>query len=134
MRRIARGRLAARMHRGQECDDRVDLRRSEVLAVSRHVAAALNYLANDLVPCETRGSVVERGTAHPAVAAERMAIAALLALHQQRALQFERSAALDVVDGSRRGAPRVHPRRPRVKCAEPGERSYGRNDENHDHY
>src|ERR1700724_3282626 len=102
MRRIARGRLARRMHRGEEGDDRVDLRGSEILAVGRHIAAALNYLANDLVAREARGSVVERGPAQAALAAERMAIAALLALLQQRALQFERSAALDVVDGSRR--------------------------------
>src|ERR1700726_4379528 len=112
MRRIARGRVPPRVARGEECDDRVDLRGSEILAVGRHVTAALNYLANDLVARETRGSVVERGTAHPAVAAERMTIAALLALNQQRALQFERSAALDVIDGGRRGAPRVHNRRP----------------------
>src|SRR5208337_4145844 len=97
LRRCSCGRLARWMHRGEECDERVDLRGGEVLAVGRHIAATLNYLAHDLIAGQARGGVVERGPAHPTCAAERVAVAALLALHENRALQFERSAALDVI-------------------------------------
>src|SRR5277367_1623818 len=80
-RRVPRGRLAGRMHRGQERDNRVDLGGREVFAVGRHVAAALNYLAHDLIAREARSGIVERGSAHSADAAERVTVATLLALH-----------------------------------------------------
>src|SRR5260370_3662093 len=121
------------MHRGEECDDRVDLRGREILAVCRHVAATLNDLANDLIAREARGSVVERRPAQPALAVERVTIAALLALHEQSALELERSAALNVIDGSGRTAPRVHHRRPWRECAQPGESADSSGGGNYDH-
>ena len=76
----------------------------------------------ELVAREPRRDVVERGPAQAALAAERVAVAALLALHQERALQLERRAAAHVLDRRRRAAPRVHVRRPRRGESEPGER------------
>ena len=113
------------MHRREERDERRDLGRAQVLAVRRHVAAALQDLPDQLVARESRRDVVERRPAQAALAAERVAVAALLALHQQRALQLERRAALEVLRRRRARAPRVHHRRPRRERAEPGERADG---------
>src|SRR5713226_9197019 len=66
-RRVVRWWFRYRMHRLQERDDRVDLRRSEVLAVGRHVAAALHDLAYDLVVGEPRGGVVQGRAAQSAL-------------------------------------------------------------------
>src|SRR5208282_853727 len=121
------------MHRGQEGDERVDLRGREVLAVGRHVATTLNYLANDLVAGEPCGGVVKRGTTHPAQVTERVAVAALFALNEQRALKFQGSPALDVSDRRRRGAPCVHHGRPWRERPEPGESSDDRDGENNDY-
>src|ERR1700688_4469903 len=88
--RVARGRVAARMHRDEERDDRVDFGGAQVLAVGRHVASALDYLADDLVAGEAGCGGVEGGAAETSFAAERVAIATLFALNQERALQFER--------------------------------------------
>src|SRR5713101_4241946 len=118
---VARGRLAARMHRGEERYDRVDLRGTQVLAVGRHISAALDNLPHHLAPRKANRSVVERGAAQTALIAERMTIAALLALNQKSALQLERRATLDVIDRGRRTAPRLHHRRPRREGAEPGQ-------------
>ena len=73
----------------RESNQRINLRRRKILAVGRHVAATLNYLPNDLVARETRRGFVERGPAHPALAAQRMAVAALLALHERPAVRGE---------------------------------------------
>src|SRR5579862_3223335 len=122
------GRIAGRcltlgMHGAQEGDDGGDLRRAEVPAVRRHVAAALDDLPHELVAGQTRCRVVEGWSTLPAFVAERMAVAALLALDQQRALQLQRRATLDIFDRRGRAAPRFHVRRPRRESPEPGERT-----------
>src|ERR1700688_2194973 len=106
--RVARGRVAARMHRDEERHDRVDFGGAQVLAVGRHVAAALYYLADDLVAGQASCGGVEGGAAESAFAAERVAVATLLALGEGSALQFEGTAALDVIDWGCRAAPCVH--------------------------
>ena len=84
-----------RTQRFEEGDERRHFRGREVLAVGRHVAAALEDLADELVAREPRGDVVERRPALPPCVAERVAVAALLDLEHERALPLERRAALD---------------------------------------
>ena len=117
------------MHRPEERDDRRHLGGAEVLPVGGHVAAALENLAHQLIVRQARRDVVQRGTALPALATERVTVPALLALQQQRALQLERRAVAHVLDRHRRGAPRLHVRRPGGGYPQPGERREGQEDE-----
>src|SRR5260370_5327418 len=130
---MARRRLSRWMHRGEEGDDRVALRGAEVLAVSGHIAAALNYLPNDLIGREPRRGVVECRPPHPALTAERVTVAALLALEEERALELQRSTAFDVIDRRWSRAPRVHHRRPWRESPEPGKGTDQRHGEDNDH-
>src|SRR5215472_18334150 len=57
-RRLVRG--AQRLHEG---DEGVHLGRHEVLAVGRHVAAALEHLTHELIGGEPRRHAIEGGTA-----------------------------------------------------------------------
>ncbi len=82
------------MQRLEERDQRRHLRGAQVLAVGGHVAAALQHLADQLIARQPRRDVVERRAAQAALAAERVAVAALLALQDERALQLERRATL----------------------------------------
>src|SRR5262249_56314128 len=94
---------------------------AEVLAVSWHVAAALENLAHQLTVRQPRRDVVQRGPAQPALAAERVTVPALLALHEQCTLQLERRAAAHVLFWHRRAAPGLHVRRPGRGDPGPGE-------------
>src|SRR5262249_13832879 len=104
---------------------------AEVLAVSWHVAAALENLAHQLTVRQPRRDVVQRGPAQPALAAERVTVPALLALHEQCTLQLERRAAAYVLFWHRRAAPGLHVRRPGRGDPEPGERPQ-REEDDHD--
>ena len=88
----ARRRLIWRMQRLEEGDERRRLGGTQVLAVGRHVAAALDDLADELILRQAHGHVVERGPRSPPAVAERMAVAALLGLEHERALPLERRA------------------------------------------
>src|SRR5262250_2601366 len=101
-----------------ERDERVHFGRAQILAVGRHVAAALQHLPNQLIARLARRDAVERRTALAALTTEAVTGAALLVLEHQRALQLERRAALDVADRRRRGGPRLHLRRPRDRPPE----------------
>ena len=78
----------------QKRDEGGGFRGAEIFAVGGHVAAALNYLANELVFGLDERDGIERGAAFAAFVAERMAIVALLELEDEGALTFERRAML----------------------------------------
>src|ERR1700689_2503121 len=86
---VARGSLVWRMERFEKCDQGSGLRRTQIFSVSRHIAAALNHLADELVLREPRGNAVEGRTTLASRIAERMAVAALLALKNKRALSLK---------------------------------------------
>src|SRR5262249_30164101 len=95
-----------------ERDQRPDLRRAEILATGRHIAPALDYLADQLAIGQSRRNVVERRAALTAFPAQAMAIAALLVLQRNGALQLERRASFNKLLRQGVAAPRVHMRRP----------------------
>src|SRR5271157_3159897 len=83
-------RLINGAQRLQEGNESGYLRRIQVLPVSRHVAPALNDLAHKLIMGEVGSNLVQSRSAFAAGAANRMAIAALLHLEDQRALPLQR--------------------------------------------
>src|SRR5215470_6948603 len=87
---IARGHFIRRVQGPHERDQRRDLRRAEILAVGRHIASALDHLAGQLAAGQSRRHVVERRAALTAYPAQAMAIATLLVLQRNGALQLER--------------------------------------------
>src|SRR5215467_11543591 len=115
--------------RHHERDERVDFSRAQILAVGGHVAATLQNLADELVARLARRDAVERRPALSSFTAEAVAGPALLVLQHQRALELERSPALDVPDRCGGRGPGLHLRRPRNRHAESGQRG---NDEHDD--
>src|SRR5260370_6846250 len=67
---------------------------TQVIPVSRHVAATLQHLADELVLREARGHGIQRWTALAACPIERVAVATLFALEHNRSLAFEGRPAL----------------------------------------
>src|SRR5262249_49329685 len=94
--------------RCHERDERVDFSRVQILAVSRHVASALQDLTNELIARLARRDAVERRPALSAFAAEAVAGPALLVLQHQRALELEPGPALDVADRCGGRGPGLH--------------------------
>src|SRR5690349_6656186 len=111
-RRIARGRLSLRMQGLEKRHERCRLRRHQVLAVRRHVAASLNHLADELILRQPHSHAIQSRTAFAAILAEGMAVAALLRLKDKRALPFERAALMQELRRHRCTAPGVHSRTP----------------------
>ena len=64
-RSIARGSLSQRMQGFEKCDECSGLRRTQVLPIRRHVAAALDHLADELVLREPHGNTVQAGPRCP---------------------------------------------------------------------
>src|SRR5215468_9701024 len=93
------------LHERHQCGD---LRRTEILAIGRHIAAALDHLPDQLVAGQARRHIVERRAALAAAAAQAVAVPALLVLEHQGPLDFERRAALEIVRGYWRAAPGLH--------------------------
>src|SRR5215468_9881148 len=125
-RRLARG--AQRLHEG---DEGVHLGRRQILAVGGHVPATLEHLSHELVGGEPRRHAVEGGTALAAFSAQAVAVAALLVLDHERALELERRPPAKVLQGRRRSAPRLHLRRPRDEDAEAGQSGDDEHDQDH---
>src|SRR5262249_20650666 len=67
-----------RMQGLHERHQRGDLRRTQILAIGRHIAPALDHLPDQLVAGQARRHVVERRAALAAAAAQAVAIPALL--------------------------------------------------------
>ena len=57
---VPRGSLAGGMQRREKRDQGRSFRRAQAVSICRHVAAALQYLADQLVLSETRGDGIER--------------------------------------------------------------------------
>src|SRR5579863_7285717 len=94
----------------------------QTVPVCRHVAAALQNLADELVLREPRGYRVQRRTALAAAMIQRVAVVALLFLENSRSLAFQgRSTAQEFV-WNRLAAPGVHLRAPGRVSGEAGER------------
>ena len=90
---ITGGSLAGGMQGLEKRDQRRGFRWTQVLAVGRHVAASLNHLADELVLREPNRDTVKRRPSLAARVAERMAVAALLHLKDERALPLQRRPA-----------------------------------------
>src|SRR5215472_12623494 len=84
------------------------LRRAQILAISRHVAASLDHLANELVLREPHRNTVQRRTPLPTLVCQGMAIAALLDLKYKRSLPLQRGCPFQESHRHRCTAPGVH--------------------------
>src|SRR4030095_4624757 len=93
--------LAGRAQPLQERQQGVDLGGREVLPLSRHVASALQDLPDQLIPRQAGADAVERGAPLAALTGEAVAVAALLVLEHERALQLERRPPRDVLNRRR---------------------------------
>jgi hypothetical protein len=80
--------LSNRMQCGKERHEGRCLCRTQIIRISRHIAAALQCLANELVLSESCSHCVERRAALAACPCEHVAIAALFALKHERSLEF----------------------------------------------
>ena len=88
----AGGQLALGPQADQEIDQRVHLGRADLLAVGRHVAAAgraVADLVDELVARQLGADRRQIGPAPAADAVERVAVAAVLVLKHERALQLD---------------------------------------------
>src|ERR1700742_3449227 len=102
-------RFIERMQGLQELDQCRSLGGAEILAVRRHVAAALQHLPNQLILRETRCHKIQGGPTLSAHAGNRVAVAALLRLKDDCALAFEWACIVGITDRDRRtSAPRAH--------------------------
>src|SRR5882724_6124271 len=117
LRSVARWGLSRRMQRLHECHERGRLRSWQVLAVGRHVAAALNYLAYELVVRESYCDLIERRSALAAPLPERVTVVTLLGFEDQRPLALERRALCEQTFRNRLLTPGIHLRTP--GCAKP---------------
>src|SRR5262245_20728157 len=110
---IARGCLPRWMQRLEKCDECGGFRRTQVFSISRHVAASLNYLPDELVVREPYGDGVHGGPSGPTGPSKSMAVATLFDLQNKRALPLERSRVKDHSLRHWITAPGVHVRTPR---------------------
>src|SRR5215469_3284284 len=105
----------------KERDQSSCLRWTQVLSICRHVAATLNYLANQLVLGEPHCHAIESGSSLSATLSKRVAIAALLDLKDQRPLSFKRGRVMNISIRHGITTPRIHVRTPGHKPGEMGE-------------
>src|SRR5579862_2822077 len=119
---IARGFAGGSLTYGMEClekrDKRRSFRRAQVFSVSRHVAAALNHLADELVLREPHGNAIERRPPLSAEFTERMAIAALFGLKDECPLPLQCRGPAQKSVRYRIATPGVHMRTPGSKSGE----------------
>jgi hypothetical protein len=86
---------------------------SQIFSVSRHVAAALDYLADELILRELNGDSIQLRTTLTSRAAQRVAVVALLYLKNERALPLQGRTPFQVLRWNWITAPRIHYRTPR---------------------
>ena len=96
--------------------------------ISRHVTSALHHLPDKLVIGHMGGNGIEGRAAQSAGAANRVAVAALLILKDDRTLTFERRPIVQVTGRNHVGRPRIHDRAPGCIGAEPREDSQAHRD------
>jgi hypothetical protein len=109
------------MERFEKCDEGSRFRRTQILSVSWHVAASLDYLADQLVPRQSNGDAVEGRSSLTTQVSERMAIAALFDLKDERTSSFQSRGAPQKLLRNGVTAPSVHVRAPRRIASEVGE-------------
>src|ERR1700678_2506014 len=123
-RRVARRALGCWMQGLEKSYERRSLCGTQVVPIGRHVAAALNHLANELILRQANGNAVQGWPPLSTRVAERVAVAALLDLKHERTLPLKRSRPVNVAGGYWIATPCVHVRTPRrelghaSKCAE----------------
>jgi hypothetical protein len=120
---IMRGRLSGRMQRLKECHKRSRFRRTQILSVGRHISAALDHLSDQLILGKAQSNAIERRSALPSLAIQRMAIVALLCLENQRTSPLESRACSQIFRWDWQAAPGVHHWTPRRVLAQLGERT-----------
>src|SRR5271154_410892 len=96
------------MERFEKSDESRGFRRTEIFSVSRHIAAALDNLANQLVFGLDHCSVVQGGTSLATFVAERMTIPTLLKLKDERTLAFKSRTVLQELTRNGVAAPCIH--------------------------
>src|ERR1700740_209127 len=96
----------------EKCYERGRLCRTQIFPVRRHIATALNHLADELVLREPHGNAVERRAPLSAELTERMAIAALLHLKHESPLPLKCGGAMQKSFRHGIAAPGVHVRTP----------------------
>src|SRR5215472_6329101 len=121
--------LPSRMQRLQESHEGGRFRWAQILTVGRHVAAALDHLADQLTRRQSYRHSVERRSALASNPFEGMAVAALLRLKDERAPALQRAAFHKVLGGDGVAAPRVHHGTPWRVLAQSRESSEGHRDE-----
>src|ERR1700678_2167018 len=109
-RRVARRALGCWVQGLEKRYERRSLCGTQVVPIGRHVAAALNYLANQLVLRQTHGNAVQGWSPLSPRIAERVAVAALLDLKHERTLALKCSGAVNVAVGYWIAAPGAHVR------------------------
>ena len=82
------------MERFEKCDERCGLRRIQILSIGRHIAPALQHLADELIRRQPDGNRIESRAALASDIADRVAIVALLRLKYERSLDLERRATV----------------------------------------
>src|SRR5438445_8891214 len=109
------------MQRFEERDECCRLRRTQILSVCWHVAAALDHLADELVLRQSHSNTIQRGTSLAATFTDGMAVTALLHLENERTLSLKRGAAMQELIRYGITAPSIHVRAPRRIASEMGE-------------
>src|SRR5580700_1913384 len=112
-------------------DERRSLRWIQVVPISRHVATALNHLADELVLCQPHGNAVQCRPPLSAGVAKRVAVAALLGLKYKCTLPLKCSRAVNVAVGHRISAPGAHVRTPGRELGHASKGAEGDRDHQH---
>ena len=131
MRGISGRALSGGMQGLKERYQRRSLRRTQVIPISRHVAAAFDDLPNELILRESHCNAVERRTSLSTDVADRVAIAALLDLKHERALPLECGCAMNVAVGYWIATPGIHMRTPGRELGHASERAERDRDQQH---
>src|ERR1700686_260434 len=110
--------LICRMQSFQECYQRSGFRRTEVFGIGRHIATALDHLANKLIFGKAQRDGVQCRSALTSSIIERMTVVTLLSLKNERACAPQGRTSVDILWWNRLAAPCVHHRTPRCVLAQ----------------
>src|SRR5262245_40257213 len=111
------------MQRFEERHERICFCGTQIFSVSRHIAAALDHLPDQLIIGEPDSDCIECRPPLSTFAVESMAVVALLGLKDQRTLAFQCRALRQIFRWNRLTAPCIHHRTPRRVASYVGERA-----------
>ena len=111
------------MQRFEESNKRRGLRRIQILSIGRHISAALQNLAHELVARQSNGHSVESRPTLATDVAKRVAVVALFRLKDKRSLHLQRRASCNEFRGNRSGGRGIHHRTPRCMVGQTGKRA-----------